>query len=756
MPGIPVTWLNEFNVATTSAGDPDIIQLANGNILVTWTSSDPARPGASGDSDIIGQIYDPLGVAVGGAFRVNQGFFADAETDSDSAATTSGGFITVYEDVETTGTPLRFNIYDASGAVTFTNTIESDSNSGTQPNFRDPHVAVSSSTSALVVYQFQDASGTRIAGRIVDPSTGTVGAQISLIGFNLAESQPDVAVLSNGNYVIACVGTTGGDSRIDYRIVDSAGANVLSASFIAATNADGFSDYEPSVTALNGGGFVIAYTDIDANDTDVTVAIFNAAGTQTGTANVILPNSATNDTNEASVTGLSDGSFIVIVDDDQANNMVATHFSAAGASLGNFVFSGPGTDPVVTDLGDGRFSVAWQSLDTTGGLRMEILDTRDFVNDPAVYTPEPNWQVGTVGNDTFTTDDDADVVHGWTGNDDITQNVGSGAPNEYYGDAGNDILRVNTAIDTDKWDGGANTDTINWGTAAIANGAIFDLAAGTAKQGAATETMVGFENIVGSSFNDTLRGTSGVNVMKGSSGDDTIRGGAGGDDLDGGSGVNTLDYTTSSAGVKIDISANTASGGDAQGDDILHFQNVSGSNFNDAIYGNSAVNVLRGYAGVDTLDGRGGNDTVYGYDGNDILRGGDGDDRVSGMVGNDSIEGNVGKDTLSGEAGADAFFYRTLGDSTIAKAGQDNILDFSHADGDKIKLSDIDAKATASGNNQFVFIGNAAFSGAEGELRYVKYATETYVYGDVNGDKSVDFAIHFATSITFVAGDFSL
>ncbi|MEQ1951534.1 calcium-binding protein [Mesorhizobium sp. CN2-181] len=528
MPNIPVTWLEEFNVTATSGpSDPDIIQLDNGNILVSWTSSDPARPGASGASDTIGQIFDPMGVAVGGPFRINQGFFADDEIDADLAAVPGGGFMAVYEDVETTGTPLRANVYDATGAVIFTTTIESDSNAATQPNFRDPHVAVSSSTSALVVYQFQDAGGTRIAGRIYDPSTGTLGSQISLIGFSLNESDPDVAVLSNGNYVITCTDLTGGDNRIAFRVVDAAGGNVISASFVAATNADGFSDTESSVTALAGGGFAIAYTDVDANDTDVTIAIFDAAGVQTGTANVILANSATNLTNEATITALSDGSFIVIVDDDQADNMVASHFSATGSSLGNFVFSGPGTSPSVTDLGDGRFAVTWQSLDATGGVRMEILDTRDFVNAQAVYNPEPNWQVGTIFSDTIVTDVDSDIVHGHLGDDDITDSTSSGG-NQYFGDQGNDILRVGNNIDTDLWDGGADTDTLDL-LANTQNGLIIDLDAGTIVEGVNTETAINFENVNGTNQDDSIRGTAGANTLVGRNGADNLQGRAGSD-----------------------------------------------------------------------------------------------------------------------------------------------------------------------------------------------------------------------------------
>ncbi len=760
MPNIPVTWLDEFNVTTTSGvGDPDIIQLANGNILVTWTSSDPDRPGASGDSDIIGQIFDPMGVAVGGAIRVNQGFFADSEIDADSAATTQGGFISVYEDIETDGTPLRFSIYGADGLVDFNGTIESDSNAGTQPNYRDPHVAVSSSTSALVVYALTDGAGTRIVGRIIDPSAGTIGAQIGLITFTANESQPDVAALTNGNYVITCTDFTGGDNRIAYRIIDSAGANVLSASFISATSGDTFSDSEPSVTALTGGGFVISYTDTDVNDTDISYRVFNAAGTEigSGTAGVNSSNT-TNLSNESVVAGLADGSFVIVLDADEAgvDRMEVTHVSATGTVLGSTSFAGTGTDPAVVDMDDGRFAVTWQSLDATGGIRMEILDTRDFANPTAVYNPEPNWQVGTIGNDTIVSDGNSDIVHGHLGNDDITDSNSSGL-NQYFGDAGNDILRVLTQIDSDRWDGGAGSgDTINWVSAAIASGAVFDLAAGTAKLDANTEVMVGFENIVGSTFNDIMRGTSGVNVMKGASGNDVIRGGAGGDDLDGGSGVNTLDYTTSTAGVKIDITANTASGGHAQGDDILNFQNVYGSGFNDVLIGSSAGNILRGYAGVDTLEGRGGNDNIYGHEGDDVLRGEAGNDSLSGDDGIDKLNGGAGADALRGGVGADQFIFSNVSDSTVAASGRDTIYDFSRTQGDRINLSPIDANTDLVGNQAFKFIGSAAFNGVAGELRYGNSGGDTFISADIDGDAVGDLRIVLDRDLKMISADFVL
>ncbi|CAN0484539.1 unnamed protein product, partial [Phaeothamnion confervicola] len=59
-----------------------------------------------------------------------------------------------------------------------------------------------------------------------------------------------------------------------------------------------------------------------------------------------------------------------------------------------------------------------------------------------------------------------------------------------------------------------------------------------------------FENLLGSSFADTLTGNIGANRLDGGAGDDTLNGGAGGDTLVGGAGNDTL---VGGAGVGLDV-----------------------------------------------------------------------------------------------------------------------------------------------------------------------------------------------------------
>ncbi|WP_430450470.1 hypothetical protein [Rhodophyticola sp.] len=74
MPATPELWLSEFTVnignLTGNQREQQITQLSNGNILVAW-EDDTNNVDLSSGTDIIGQIYNPLGVAVGAPFRMN-------------------------------------------------------------------------------------------------------------------------------------------------------------------------------------------------------------------------------------------------------------------------------------------------------------------------------------------------------------------------------------------------------------------------------------------------------------------------------------------------------------------------------------------------------------------------------------------------------------------------------------------------------------------------------------------------------------
>jgi len=179
-----------------------------------------------------------------------------------------------------------------------------------------------------------------------------------------------------------------------------------------------------------------------------------------------------------------------------------------------------------------------------------------------------------------------------------------------------------------------------------------------------------------------------------------------------------------------------------------------GNDVENLYYNGGAGNfTLTGNALDNIIFGGGGNDTLSGLDGNDTLRGQTGDDTLSGGNGDDLIVGGSGIDDMTGGAGADTFRISTFESGTGASA--DRIQDFTQGS-DIIDVAGMDADLLTAGNQTFSFIGNAAFSGAAGELRYYDNGTDTFVQGDINGDGAADFDIALTGVVPLAATDFVL
>jgi Ca2+-binding RTX toxin-like protein len=127
-----------------------------------------------------------------------------------------------------------------------------------------------------------------------------------------------------------------------------------------------------------------------------------------------------------------------------------------------------------------------------------------------------------------------------------------------------------------------------------------------------------------------------------------------------------------------------------------------------------------------------------------------------GGDGADILKGGSGQDTLTGGAGADKFTYTSASDTNGSRF--DIVTDFHRSEGDRIDLSAIDAVALKPGDNPFVFVGTAAFTGVQGELRYTTTASDgTIVQADINGDRLADFQISLlANNLNLTAADFVL
>ena len=198
----------------------------------------------------------------------------------------------------------------------------------------------------------------------------------------------------------------------------------------------------------------------------------------------------------------------------------------------------------------------------------------------------------------------------------------------------------------------------------------------------------GDDTIDGGSGNDTIDGGAGDDDITGLAGDDHFFGSAGSDTYDGGADTDTIDYSGSASAVAVDLAAGTGTGGDAQGDTYTSIETVVGSANSDTLtgdtgdnrldgnagddelYGGDGSDELYGGAGWDALFGEDGADTLYGGAENDTVSGGAGSDIVEGGTGDDYMEGGADADTLRGDEGADLQHGNT-GDDTFYATGDD-------------------------------------------------------------------------------------
>ena len=156
-------------------------------------------------------------------------------------------------------------------------------------------------------------------------------------------------------------------------------------------------------------------------------------------------------------------------------------------------------------------------------------------------------------------------------------------------------------------------------------------------------------------------------------------------------------------------------------------------------------------SGDEVITGTIRNDTLLGLDGNDTLNGISGNDRIEGGTGNDLLIGGSGRDMLVGGDGADTFDFNAVSES-VTGSNRDVVMDFGAAAGDMIDLRSIDANTTVSGNQDFNFIGGAAFPRTAGSLRF----SNELLQADVNGDGRADMEISVLGVGALATGNFHL
>jgi Ca2+-binding RTX toxin-like protein len=377
-----------------------------------------------------------------------------------------------------------------------------------------------------------------------------------------------------------------------------------------------------------------------------------------------------------------------------------------------------------------------------------------------LYNPRPLAANSTLVRGGFTIANGVIIENatGGSGNDVLIGNAaanlltGNSGDDTLFGRDGNDALRG--GLGNDGLDGGNGIDTAIYSDAT--GGVTVDLALTGAQDtvSAGLDTLTSVENLVGSGFDDVLRGDGGSNALSGGAGDDLLSGGAGDDALDGGIGTDTATYADATGRVTVDLALTGAQNtGNAGLDTLTSVENLVGSSFDDILRGNTGSNVLNGGAGHDLLWGGAGNDSLIG----DL-----GVNRISGGNGVDVVTLGGGNDVFVAEIGATPIALRT-GSMSV-----DIITDFDASGNDFIDLSGLGVAFNFRGTSANRNAGDLTYkmfdsvNGAESALGFDidGYAGAsgisgpvTVVYGNTNGG-TPEFAIILLNTRSVEADDF--
>lgn len=221
---------------------------------------------------------------------------------------------------------------------------------------------------------------------------------------------------------------------------------------------------------------------------------------------------------------------------DQVRGNGGDDFIDGGAGEDTAIYAGVAARYTVTRNSDGT----WTVVDTLAGVDNEGSDTLANIEKLAFS----DGLVTLSGKTKITGTANSDRLNGTAADEDI---FGLAGNDRIFANGGDDL--VDGGVGNDFMDGGANTasgDTVSYASATA--GVIVSLAESGDQntRGAGRDTLRGFENLVGSEFNDRLSGNRSANTIAGGSGDDFVFGDRGADTLEGGNGRDRFVFQSTS------------------------------------------------------------------------------------------------------------------------------------------------------------------------------------------------------------------
>ena len=547
-------------------------KLQDGGYLVVWQSEGQDGSGWG----VYGQRYSSSGGLVGSEFRANttvidsQYLNYHDSLNQRIAALEDGGFVITWasNSQDGSGWGVYGQRYTEQGVPSGS---EFRINTTTTGNQVDPSATGLNGGGLVVVWSDdrKDGGGWGIYAQRYDASGTKAGTEFKVNAqISANQYQPHVTALTGGGFIVAW--------RDDYsqnpmaQIYDITGAALLDVD-LALTNAGNWQLHTSFVPRADGG-FVAVWASAgqDGSDWGIFGKIFNAAGEA---QSIEFPVTTTTIYSQTApqVAAQADGSFMVVWMSDQQDGsgwgIFARRFDASGTPLSSEIQINTTTSqsqeyPSVVALADGAYAFSWHSNDN-GDLNIQS----------QIWTPTTGLNALSVAGD------------------DNNNNLVQPGAQLIDGGAGADIMQGGSDGTTYVVDNVRDrvVEAVNGGFDEVISSISYTIPVNVEKL-----TLSGSPNLEakGSSQGDQLIGNAGANLLTGLAGNDVLSGNGGNDTLVGGEGNDVLD---GGAGVNVAIIEGTADffnrKVNANGDWVITDSLTDGS---DAVDGsNQGVDVLR-------------------------------------------------------------------------------------------------------------------------------------------------------------------
>jgi len=303
-----------------------VARLADGGYVVVWRSYDQDD---ANDYGIYAQRYDAAGVRVGGEFVINQNP-ANSQVTPDVAGLAGGGFAVIWQDGSASAQGyVRVRVFDAAGA----------------------------------------------------PAGGEIAAPTNIYA---TQDQPTLAALPSGGFVAVWRSFTQATSTYDIQAQRFGAAGVKQGGEFTVNAATAGTQGDPAVAVAADGGFVVVWEDQGAADGDlygVVARRFSAAGAPLG-GDVVVNQTTAGYQYEPTIAALAGGGYVVAWREDGGRDgsgsaVFARLLTAAGVPAGdefqvNDLTSGSQYQPEAIALADGRFVIGYYSDGVEGGSYYDV------------------------------------------------------------------------------------------------------------------------------------------------------------------------------------------------------------------------------------------------------------------------------------------------------------------------------------------------------------------------------------------------